>query len=604
MRSLSDDLKARQGALCAQLLAARDEAGVWRGELSSSALSTATAIVALELARRAGVAPEGCQGLLAAGRGWLEQNQNEDGGFGDTTRSVSNVSTTCLCWGALGLVDASEPASKAEAWITRHAGGTRPQQLRAALLARYGKDQTFSVPILTLLAITGRLGEGQKGFAWVPQLPFELAAFPRSWFRALRLRVVSYALPALIAIGRLRHHHAPSWNPFTRALRAIAGPRALRVLASVQPQNGGFLEATPLTSFVTMSLIAAGDPSHSVVQRGLAFIAASARGDGSWAIDSNLETWVTTLAIKALAADGQLSDRLPLEQRSTLRDWLLNQQYREQHPYTDAAPGGWSWTALPGGVPDADDTPGALLALKALDPDDPAVLEAASAGIRWLLDLQNRDGGIPTFCCGWGQLPFDRSSQDLTAHTLAAWEAWSTELPPRLRRRVSRAQRRALRYLARSQRSDGAFVPLWFGNEDAPCEENPVYGTSRVLLALGALARRDETTTLIRKATAYLEGCQHPSGGWGGAAGCAPSIEETALALEGLAACASGPRPALRDGLDWLLTALARDRDPKAKPIGFYFAKLWYFERLYPLLFATAGVNRASRIDWSEAKHR
>ena len=35
---------------------------------------------------------------------------------------------------------------------------------------------------------------------------------------------------------------------------------------------------------------------------------------------------------------------------------------------------------------------------------------AAIAGVTWLLDLQNRDGGIPTFCRGWTNLPFDRSS--------------------------------------------------------------------------------------------------------------------------------------------------------------------------------------------------
>ena len=27
-------------------------------------------------------------------------------------------------------------------------------------------------------------------------------------------------------------------------------------------------------------------------------------------------------------------------------------------------------------------------------------------------------------------------------------------------------------------------------------------------------------------------------------------------------------------------------------PIGFYFARLWYFEELYPIIFAAAGLNR------------
>jgi hypothetical protein len=54
---------------------------------------------------------------------------------------------------------------------------------------------------------------------------------------------------------------------------------------------------------------------------------------------------------------------------------------------------------MPGGVPDADDTAGALLALYRLE--NPAanprseVRVAAELGCRWLLDLQNRDGGIP-----------------------------------------------------------------------------------------------------------------------------------------------------------------------------------------------------------------
>ena len=84
------------------------------------------------------------------------------------------------------------------------------------------------------------------------------------------------------------------------------------------------------------------------------------RPDGSWPIDTNLATWVTTLSINALAAAGELDQ---LDRKDELRDWLLKQQYKKRHPYTGADPGGWAWTDLPGGVPDADDTPGAILAM-------------------------------------------------------------------------------------------------------------------------------------------------------------------------------------------------------------------------------------------------
>ena len=35
----------------------------------------------------------------------------------------------------------------------------------------------------------------------------------------------------------------------------------------------------------------------------------------------------------------------------------------------------------------------------------PGARAAAAAGLRWLVDLPNRDGGIPAVCRGWGGAP-------------------------------------------------------------------------------------------------------------------------------------------------------------------------------------------------------
>jgi squalene-hopene/tetraprenyl-beta-curcumene cyclase len=565
-----------------RLLDARNAAGHWEGHLSSSALSTATAIFALSHYARHHRDAARLPPLIAAGIAWLVKTQNPDGGWGDTTLSFSNISTTALCWAALtiGGEGTDTAAQNAEAWLTRAAGSLDPDALARAIAARYGKDRTFSVPILTLCAMAGRLGPSPGAWRRITQLPFELAALPQSWFRFVRLPVVSYALPALIAMGLARHHNRPSRNPITRLLRGISKRRVLRVLTSIQPSSGGFLEATPLTSFVVMSLIAAGYADHAVVQAGVDFLVRSARPDGSWPIDTNLATWVTTLSINALGEDG-----LQANDRRAVRDWLLGQQYKVRHPYTGAAPGAWAWTDLPGGVPDADDTAGALLALHQLGDVDERVLAAAENGVRWLLALQNSDGGIPTFCRGWTNLPFDRSGADLTAHALRAWTAWRNQLSSRLVASINKSTSNAIAYLKSHKRPDGSWTPLWFGNQSAPDEENATYGTARVLQAIADLA-----DPMVERGKQWLLRAQNPDGGWGGSVGAPSSIEETALALQALETVGA-PSDALNRGCAWLLARTAGGTVYPASPIGFYFAKLWYYEEAYPLIWTVAALN-------------
>ena len=49
-----------------------------------------------------------------------------------------------------------------------------------------------------------------------------------------------------------------------------------------------------------MSLASSGHAAHPVARKAVEFLVRSVRPDGSWAIDSDLSTWVTTLAINAL----------------------------------------------------------------------------------------------------------------------------------------------------------------------------------------------------------------------------------------------------------------------------------------------------------------
>ena len=93
-----------------ELLAQRNQAGHWEGELSNSALSTATAVSALALVDSHGQSSQhtSFQRLIAGGVQWLVEQQNADGGWGDTDKSYSNIATTMLVVAAIHLSGEAE----------------------------------------------------------------------------------------------------------------------------------------------------------------------------------------------------------------------------------------------------------------------------------------------------------------------------------------------------------------------------------------------------------------------------------------------------------------------------------------------------------------
>ncbi len=700
--------------LRAELLDQRSAAGHWVGELSPSSLSTATAVSAIAAVLLNQSAADqrdsaGRQGhsnsttcwhdQIRRGMDYLRRQQNHDGGYGDTDRSYSNIATSYLVLAASTLaLRAAGEGLPGEQLDRLNAYLLNAGELDA-LRQRYGTDKTFVVPILTNLAIAGLVPWGK-----VPRLPFEAAVFPQSMYRLLQMPVVSYAIPALVAIGQARHFCGPqAWLPI-RLIRGASVGRTMDVLRRMQPQSGGYLEATPLTSFVVMSLAVTGRTNNQVCDQGLKFLEQSMSEEGSWPIDTNLATWVTSLAMEALTSDPQDDGRWCDD---ALIDWHLGCQHRQRHPFTGAEPGGWGWSDLSGAVPDSDDTPAAILALKDASKwvENAERLEqmeeAIAAGVGWLQRLQNRDGGWPTFCRGWGKLPFDRSSNDLTAHAIRALSVASATSEFR-----ASSTSRGVRFLLKQQQDDGSWLPLWFGNQDRKDESNPVYGTAKVLATVKTEVLPQ---SVVDRGRDYLIRHQNADGGWGGGPSVAAwwddreastlsegsetgadssetgagdsgaltedgkvearkcgvgdgesetragksmqfpgrasisSVEETALAVDALVSVAlarnrvasgqggGGPvdrnqivdlgnkiaanhgnkcsgdsssdlgetstveqthREAIIRGVEWLLRSVAEDRHREPWPIGFYFAKLWYHERLYPLIFTVSALGK------------
>ncbi len=568
--------------------------GLWRGHLSSSAVSTAVAAFTLETAvlHNNRYAQEE-RDLVDVAVKWLADHQNSDGGWGDTVESPSNLTATLLTRAALRCRRESPEAASAllnsSNWLMHNIKGSSPSAIRDGVLDFYDKDLTFSVPILTMCALSGQLGENDSQWDNIPQLPFELAALPQRFFSWLRLPVVSYAIPALIAAGLVRFRNAGKKFRLLSFLRRMITPLVLRKLAGMQPENGGFLEAAPLTGFVTMCLVSAGFSDHPVVNKGLQFLTATIREDGSWPIAADLSLWLTTLAVKTL----NVNEEMTTEERAKLAALIKRHQTTQINPFTLARPGGWAWTDRPGGVPDADDTAGALVALSILQPDncDSSVL----AGLEWLRRIQNRDGGIPTFCRGWGLLPFDQSCPDISAHALRAFVCWQDKVSPYMHKQIQRSIARIEAYLLKSQRQFGSWRPLWFGDQYHPKQLNPVYGTGMVLKALKASPGK--SPAMISSAIDFLLSAQNLDGGWGGAAKLPSNLECTGIAVDALSGFPFAAEQVLHGALFIAerITATA-DSMPKPNPVGLYFSSLWYEEQLYPLLFTLPALRAVAAL--------
>ncbi len=552
------------------LLSKREEGKIWRGKLSSSAISTSVSVFALHE-----IDAQTYDRQIADGVAWLQRTMKADGSWGDSIESPSNLTATLLTYASLYAVGVR--SEKTQVYLKERFGGETDEDIIQGVLDYYGTDLTFSVPILVMCALAGVISDWER----IPPFPFELAVLPQRLFRFLNLPVVSYAIPALIAVGILRFKKGK--QGLLAPLRRRFIEPSLKVLVKLQPADGGFLEAAPLTAFVSMCMVQAGYRNHVVTQKAAQFLVDTVREDGAWPIDTDLSGWVTSLSIRALDED--------LPERDFFIENMKERSTKDVHPFTGAQPGGWGWSDLSGSVPDGDDTSGVLVAFHVLTRGTYA--PEVGKGIEWLLDLQNNDGGMPTFCKGWGKLPFDRSSADISAHAFLAFSLWKEVLPPALKARTEKGAKRLLEWMETALSEEGSWMPLWFGDQDAADEKSPVYGTATAVDYLLS-AGQSEALSLANKGLAYLLNVQNEDGGWGGAKGVASKVTLTAKVLGALASADKPDEVAMDRALDFLYEAYERGELFQREPIGLYFSRLWYSEELYSLTFLLIGLKKVS----------
>lgn len=537
------------------LFSEMNEEGFWRGELSSSPVSTAVACIALHFYDKELYADK-----ISLGLGYLAKS-SLNGGFADALGAKPNPTATILSLCAFNLYSKKYAKNIEQTKAYLGDGWQEPKSIKASILKIYGDDLTFSAPILAVCAAVGLLGDN----AWnlVPKLPYQLAIIPKKFFALLKLPMVSYAIPALVCVGVCRDFLARGKvSKFRRKFAEIL----LKKISAMQPKSGGFLEATPLTAFCAICLIISTFKEHSIVKNALKFIIKEQ--NESWAIDTNLCQWLSSLSVDALKAD------FSEEKRLRLLDFFEANVWREKHKFTGLIAGGFSWTNTDGGVPDADDTSGALVALYYLKGGkSDALVENA---IKWLLHLQNRDGGMPTFCKGWNKLPFDKSCADISAHSIKAFSLWKEHLSGKLKAEVESSILKLLSYVEASQNEDGSWQSLWFGENDLEGGISKVLSTAIVLDHAGSYLKNSE------KAENFLYVNMHENGTWGGIDEHSAKYLVTAKCISALSKI-SKKNAKLDLALAHFLTM-----PEQSEVIGLYFAKLWYSEKLYSKIF---GLN-------------
>lgn len=596
------------------LLSLQHHDGHWCGELQGdSILESEYLLMKFILGQEDQLMADGRPGpvVLARIADYLRSLQREDGGWGQFPGSAVDVAATVKAYFALKLLGDDPRAphmERARQAVHRHGG--------AELC------NSFSNFYLACL--------GQVSWNAVPEIPPEIIFLPRSfyfhlskvsaWTRTMimPLAIVSAlkptrVLPESMGIGELfrdqaqRHRFtnlrsaSPGWSAFFLALdQALKvaqrlGLNPLRRLAIGRAEawilrraghdrsvpTDGLGAIFPPMVYLQIVLKALGYPrDDAVVQRAERELDAFfIEQDGRIRIQPCFSpVWDTGIAAYALS-EHRAPEAGPALRRSTR--WLVDRECRHRGDWAGnvdgdvEAAGAWWFEYHNGWYPDVDDT--AMVTMALARAGGAANKAAARRGVKWMLALQNDDGGWAAFDRTRHRgileyVPFadhnamqDPSCPDITGRVLEALglHGFTNEHP---------AVRRAIDFIKVNQEPDGC----WFGRWGV----NYVYGTWQAVVG-PIRCGEDPSQPWLTRAGAWMKSIQARDGSFGESAnsyedpalrGKGPSTaSQTAWAAMVLQAIHGPGDPDLRRAIRWLADTQLTDEqaaDPALNPDG------------------------------------
>ncbi len=315
--------------------------------------------------------------------------------------------------------------------------------------------------------------------------------------------------------------------------------------------------------------------------------------------------WDTVWCMMALQEADVSRDDAQLDEATT---WMYEQQITRPGDWAVKNPevpaGGWAFQFANDFYPDIDDTSVVLMSLLRSGIASESELAQFDLGMRWMLGLQNSDGGFGAFekdNCDetWNKIIFNDANNMLDPSTVDV-SGRVIEFLGRLGRSAEDPSVKPIvDYVLSEQESDGKWWGRW--------GTNYVYGTWSVLAGLHTVGLPPSHPAVARGA-AWLESYQNADGGFGEscdsyepgreAEKCASTPSQTAWALLGLLAAGRGKGDSAVRAAQWLIDRQKDDGDwDELEFTGNGFPGVFYLRyhmyRLYFPLLALARWRKA-----------
>lgn len=609
---------AREG-----LLGMQHTDGYWCGELEGDSILESEYILLMAFLGR-----EREDACVKAGK-YLHDRQLEEGGWSMYPGGAVDLSASVKAYFALKLVGLSpeHPAMlKAKAMILSLGGAQGCNSFTRfylALLGQIGYDDTPTVPVeLMILPKSTPFGLYAMS-AWTRTMVVSLSIISAK--KPVRKLAEDVSIPELFRTDLPAKHSRwikplISWSNFF-----VCVDKALKVYERVVPKSwrepavrkahhwildhfedsDGLGAIFPPMIYTVIVLKALGyEDNSNMIRWALDHLESFLiEEEGTTRVQPCLSPiWDTAISTIALADAG-----LPAFHPSLMRSvrWLLDKEVRRPGDWSvrrpKVEPSGWYFQFNNDHYPDIDDTSMVVLALgRTALAEDPAVVACTERAIKWMLSLQNRDGGFAAFDVDIDnqiltKVPFadhnamlDPSCADITARVIEALGGlgWRSDHP---------AVSKALDYLWKTQEPEGC----WYGRWGV----NYIYGTWQTLLGLRAIEfPMDDPRAL--KAADWLESVQHPSGGWGETCDSyddpalkgtgIPTASQTAWAILGLISAGRGESKSVERGIQYLLDTRNADGTwDEAEFTGTGFPSVFYLRyHLYRVYFPLMALGR------------